>query len=141
MVWYPTFEDVVNIHIILMQELDEAPRDVIDPDKIESALARPKQHAWYEQADLMTQSAYLMGGPTAAHGLLDGNKRTALAVTDHFLERNGFILYADRELEDMLVAVVEANSNQQDDKQLYDALIVGIGDRVKPVSYPSSSPT
>lgn len=131
--WHPSFEDVANVHLVAMEALGERPRAIIDRDKIESALGRPRSHAWYSGADLASQAAYLIGGLAAAHGFEDANKRTALAVTELFLEMNGYVLSADRALEDMLVDLVFAGSRQQDESLLLDALADGIRERLTSV--------
>lgn len=55
---------------------------------LESALMRPRMAAYYEGADLVRQAALLAVGVSQAQAFLDGNKRTALAVTDVFLRVN-----------------------------------------------------
>lgn len=98
-------------------------------NRLMSALASPQNQATYGDADLFTQAAYLLGKVAAAHGYENGNKRTALALTDLFLQKNGYLLSADRYLEDLIVSIVEANSNQVDPEPLYETLTVALKDR------------
>ncbi|MGH9848033.1 MAG: type II toxin-antitoxin system death-on-curing family toxin [Blastocatellia bacterium] len=58
----------------------------------ESALARPKHAAVYEQADIIRQAATLCFGLIKNHPWFGGNKRTATAITEEFLSRNGYEL-------------------------------------------------
>ena len=60
---------------------------------LESALARPKNLAVYENCDdLARLAAAYAFGIVRNHGFVDGNKRTALVTTDLFLMLNGFEL-------------------------------------------------
>ena len=59
-------------------------------DLIESALARPQQSVVYENADIVRQFATLYFGLIKNHPWLGGNKRTATALVDEFLYRDGF---------------------------------------------------
>lgn len=58
-------------------------------DLLESAVARPKNAAAYESADLVAPAATLMWGLVRDHPFSDGAKRTALVSTIAFLEING----------------------------------------------------
>lgn len=129
MVWYPVFDD--DAHRIAMILTDETAWPLIGGvrEKIESALFVPRNLAHYEEADLFAQAAFLMGRLAVAHGYENGNKRTTLAVTELFLNRNGYQLVADTAVEDLLVAVVEANSEQEEPESHYAALAVAIRDR------------
>ena len=63
------------------------------------ALARPINHAQYENADLALQAATLAHGIAETQPFIDGNKRAALVVMLTFLEINGSRVQAsDREL-------------------------------------------
>ena len=72
------------------------PEDAVDHvrrrDLLESALARPRNVAEYEDADLSAQAATLMWGLVRNHPFMDGNKRTALIATFAFLDVNGYHL-------------------------------------------------
>ena len=56
---------------------------------LESALARPRHAAFYEDADLAAQ-ATLVWGLTENQPFIDGNRRTALVVGLTFLRVNGY---------------------------------------------------
>ena len=77
---YPSFTDALLLHLRLMQKVGETRFGVFDRDLIESALARPQQAAFYENADLVRQAATLCYGLIKNHPLVGGNKRTATAI-------------------------------------------------------------
>jgi death-on-curing protein len=79
----------VLLHIELMRTLGEVRCGVFERGLVESALARPRQAAVYEGADLIRQAATLCFGLIKNHPWIGGNKRTATAITDEFLFRNG----------------------------------------------------
>lgn len=86
---YTTFAEAVYIHLRLMKHLNEVRYGVENRDLIESALARPRQAAIYEKADIIRQAATLYFGLIKNHPWRGGNKRTATAIVDDFLYRNG----------------------------------------------------
>ena len=64
-----------------------------DPGAVQSALARPRNLASYENCDdLARLAAAYAYGIAKNHGFADGNKRTALVVADLFLMLNGYEL-------------------------------------------------
>jgi death on curing protein len=91
---YLSYAEAVLIHIELMRLLGETRYGVFDRPLIESSLARPRQAASYEQADIHAQAASLLFGFVKNHPWVGGNKRTATALTSIFLRRNGYRLAA-----------------------------------------------
>lgn len=89
---YLSYSEAVLIHILLMRFLGEVQYGVFDRNLVESALARPKQAASYEGADLFRQTASLCYGLIRSHPWIGGNKRTATAIAREFLRRNGMKL-------------------------------------------------
>jgi len=66
---------------------------VRDHGAVESALARPHNLVAYEACDdLARLAAAYAYGIARNHGFADGNKRTALVITDLFLMLNGYEL-------------------------------------------------
>ena len=65
-----------------------------DMGLIESALARPVNHANYSVSDVFDLAAEYGYGIARNHGFIDGNKRTAYVVTLVFLVLNGHDLTA-----------------------------------------------
>lgn len=86
---YITFAEAVYIHIILMRRYEETHYGVAVRSLIESALARPRQAAAYENADLIRQAATLCFGLIKNHPWQGGNKRTATEIVREFLKSNG----------------------------------------------------
>ena len=103
---YVTLAEAVFLHIRLMRLLGERRYGVFDRALIESALTRPRQSAAFEDADLIRQAATLCFGLIKNHPWVGGNKRTATAVTDEFLFRNGYEVTATpTETVEMVLAV------------------------------------
>jgi death-on-curing protein len=87
-----------------MREWKETRYGVDHRSLIESALARPKHAAIYENADVIRQAATLCFGLIKNHPWLGGNKRTASQLT--LVELNGYILkYEISEMIEMVLAV------------------------------------
>jgi death-on-curing protein len=87
----------VAIHDLLIAEHGGAggTRDI---GLLESALARPVNIAAYEKdglADMPRLAAAYARGIAKNHPFVDGNKRTAAAVCETFLDLNGYELVAD----------------------------------------------
>ena len=106
---YITFVGAVVEHIELMQRLGEVRYGLFDRALLQSALARPRQAAAYENADLPTQAATLCFGLIKNHPFTGGNKRTATHLTDHFLKLNGFEIVAHISEVVEIVLAVESN--------------------------------
>lgn len=103
---YVTLAEAVFLHIRLMRLLWERRYGVFDHALIEFALARPQHAARYESADLIRQAATLYFGLIKNHPWVGGNKRTATAITDEFLFRNGFdVTTTPAETVEMVLAV------------------------------------
>lgn len=93
--WGPT-ELTVNLvellHRFIMERTGEGPSPLLNPSALQSALQRPANVAYYEDADIAMQVAVLIDGIATAHAFLDGNKRTATIVGDFFLFRQGYTI-------------------------------------------------
>jgi death-on-curing protein len=114
---YLSYSEAVLIHILLMRLSGETHYDVFDRALIESALARPKQARAYEDADLIRQAATLRYGLIKNHPWVGGNKRTATAITNEFLKRNGRMVMAPTNEIIALVLAVEVNTWQVDETE------------------------
>lgn len=103
---YLEFDDALWLHLDLMRRWNEVRFGVDHRSLVESALARPKHAALYEDADLIRQAATLCFGLIKNHPWLGGNKRTATHLTEIFLELNGYLLdYRISEMLEMVLAV------------------------------------
>lgn len=107
-----------------MFEFGETRIGIAEPNLIESALARPKHAAVYEKADIIRQAATLLLGLIKNHPWHGGNKRTATALTDSFLYRNGF------DLQTTLSEIVELSLNVEADVWKVDEIENWLRERV-----------
>ena len=104
---YPTYEFLLELHEFLMRDVwKETYYGPIRPELLQSAIARPRHAAHYEQADGVRQAAYLFHGILMNHGFAQGNKRTAYTMLEWFLWRNGLgsITATDTEMADFCYA-------------------------------------
>ena len=90
-----TYLEAVKYHFELMSFYGESRVGIFDKTLIKSALARPRQAAFYENADVIRQAATLCFGLIKNYPWLGGNKRTATYLTEIFLESNGYFLNYD----------------------------------------------
>lgn len=103
---YLTFDEAVWLHFQLMWKWEEIRFGIDNSELLESALARPKQSAHYENADLIRQSATLCFGLIKNHPWKGGNKRTATYLMRIFLKANGFeLIYKIEEMIEMVLAI------------------------------------
>lgn len=103
---YLDYIDAVDLHFALMKSWGEIRFGVENKDLIESALARPKHAAIYENADIVRQASTLVFGLIKNYPWTGGNKRTASFLMDEFLFRNDFELTRDSKgLYEMSLAV------------------------------------
>lgn len=106
---YIEYPEAVALHFEIMFEFGETRIGIAEPNLVESALARPKHAAVYEDADVIRQAATLCFGLIKNHPWHGGNKRTATALTDSFLHRNGF------DLKVFLNEIIELSLNIESD--------------------------
>lgn len=87
---YPTVGDVVAIHD---DEVDESggSHGLRDAELLESAVLRPRQTFSSVELypDLPSKAAALFESLVCNHPFVDGNKRTAVAIVETFLDVNG----------------------------------------------------
>jgi death-on-curing protein len=101
---YPSVDEVVAAHFRLIALFGGA-QGVREIGALESALARP-QSGYYK--DIIEQGAALMESLSQNHPFIDGNKRTAIAVTAAFLRMNGWRLeFDDWEAYEFLIQLYE----------------------------------
>ena len=92
---YLSLREVLLIHSAVIN-IYGGEDGIRDQKLVESAIARPRAsfEGYEAYSDIFTKAAVLLEGLTKNHGFVDGNKRTALAVTAMFLKRNGYKLKA-----------------------------------------------
>lgn len=88
--------DVLTVHARLIAETGGT-SGVRDEALLESALAAAYNRRHYESADVVSCAATYAYHLTQAHAFFDGNKRVAAAITEAFLETNGFELTMSNE--------------------------------------------
>ena len=90
---YLTVAEVLAIHADQIERYGGS-AGVRDPGQLEAALFRP-QTGYYP--DIIAEAAALWESLSQNHPFVDGNKRTAFAVTFTFLAVNGVTLTADED--------------------------------------------
>ena len=89
--------DALTIHERLLA-LHGGGSGVRDERLLKSALARPRQHYAYGDAnDMATMAALYTAGIVSNHPFVDGNKRTGFVIGILFLELNGHRFTASEE--------------------------------------------
>ena len=101
---YLTVEEVIEFSVRVTNQQGL----LRDQPGLESAIMRPQMASFYEDADILIQTAVLIEGIAMAHSFIDGNKRTALLAGVTFLDINGYELQDARNvigkrIEDLVV--------------------------------------
>ncbi len=86
MIIYPTSEEVIYMHDQCIKQFGGT-SGVRDRGALESALRRPQVGHY---VDCVAEAAALFESLSQNHPFIDGNKRTAVAVTVVFLRVNGY---------------------------------------------------
>lgn len=128
---YLTLAEVIGQHERLMREYGQD-SVLMDEGKLESAVLRPQQAAYYEEAALVRQGALLLAGITQAHAFKDGNKRLALLACATFLRLNGLGVVAERE--EFAQAVIDfVLRHEGDTERAVNVLTSWLERRVRPL--------
>lgn len=124
---YLAFVDALELYAaIIGGTVTEAGDQLRNRSGLESALARPRGYAHYEDADLALQAAVLAHGIAEGQTFIDGNKRLALVAMLTFLEVNGYRVEApDPELADWILSLSSGTTAAQ--------LAERIRERLRPV--------
>lgn len=123
---YPDRDAALAAYAEAMEIRFEQARDALLKDaQLESALARPRNAAAYEGADLARQAATLFWGMTSDHPFQDGNKRAAVVLLYAFLRANDHDLtLMDDELFELAIAVADARwTVDQVDERIRRAIV------------------
>ncbi|KAH7919893.1 hypothetical protein BV22DRAFT_840648 [Leucogyrophana mollusca] len=87
----PTFAHAINAQLV-----HPAASQVVKPNELESALARPLQKAYYQpESSVAELAASLSYGIIKGHPFLDGNKRTAFFLANEYVRARGLPGLAD----------------------------------------------
>ena len=116
---FPDKLDVLTFQAILIAETGGTP-GVRDEALLESALAAAENRHYYEAADVVSCAATYAYHLTQTHAFFDGNKRVGAAVTEAFLQTNGFeLVMTNEEIVDLFLAIASsALSRDQVEQQL-----------------------
>ena len=88
---FPEKLDVLTVHATLIVETGGT-SGLRDEAMLESALAAAENRHHYEAADVVSCAATYAYHLTQSHAFFDGNKRVGAAITEAFLETNGYEL-------------------------------------------------
>lgn len=121
---FPEKLDVLTVHARLIAETGGT-GGLRDEALLESALTAAENRHHYEAADIVSCAATYAYHLAQAHPFLDGNKRVAAAITEAFLETNGFELAMTNE--EIVVLFLEIASSKLNREQVEQRL----RDRVK----------
>ena len=114
---FPEKLDVLTVHARLIVETGGT-TGLRDEALLESALAAAENRHGYEAADVVSCAATYAYHLTQEHAFLDGNKRVAAAITEAFLETNGFELtMTNEELVVLFLAIASSKLSREQVEQ------------------------
>ena len=115
---FPEKLDVLTIHATLIAETGGTD-GLRDEALLESALAAAENRHHYEAADVVSCAAAYAYHLTQTHAFLDGNKRVAAAITEAFLETNGFELtMTNEEVIAFFLAIASSKLSREEVEEL-----------------------
>lgn len=91
---------------------------VRDVGLLDSAMARPRNLAAFEDPDAAALAAAYAYGIARNHPFVDGNKRTAAVVSETFLLLNGYALGANDA--EVVVAILALAAGELSEEELID---------------------
>lgn len=105
---YPTYEQAVAFHSVLMERLGLGEGGVANEVKLKSALDRTLQAAQGQRGDLVMVASFLMFNLIREKPFVKGNAETGIALALAFLLRNGGMVAApDEEVAGVGIGVME----------------------------------
>ena len=114
---FPDKLDVLTIHATLIAETGGV-HGLRDEALFESALAAADNRHYYESADVVACAAAYAYHLTQAHAFVDGNKRLGAAITEAFLETNGFELtMTNEEIVDLFLGIASSKMSRDEVEQ------------------------
>ena len=122
---FPEKLDVLTVHARLIAETGGT-SGLRDEALLESALAAAKNRYRYEAVDVVSCAATYAYHLTQTHAFLDGNKRVAAAITEAFLETNGFELaMTNEEIVVLFLGIASSElSREQVEQRLRDKVTI-----------------
>ena len=114
---FPEKLDVLTVHAALLAETGGT-GGLRDEALLESALAAVENRHHYEAADVVSCAATYAYHLTQSHAFFDGNKRVAAAITEAFLETNGYELtMTNEEIVVLFLAIASSELNREQVEQ------------------------
>lgn len=115
---FPDKLNVLTIHARLIAETGGT-QGLRDGALLESALTAARNRHHYENADVVSCAATFAFHLTQTHAFVDGNKRVAAAITEAFLETNGFELtMSNEEIASLFLAIASNTLSRNELEQL-----------------------
>jgi death-on-curing protein len=114
---FPEKLDVLTVHARLIAETGGT-SGLRQEALLESALAAANNRHHYEGADVVSCAATYAYHLTQTHAFFDGNKRVAAAITEAFLETNGFELtMTNEEVVSLFLAIASSQLSRDQVEQ------------------------
>lgn len=120
---FPDKLDVLTVHARLIAETGGT-GGLREEGLLESALVAAEFRYQYESTGVVTCAATYAFHLSQAHAFVDGNKRVAAAITETFLETNGFKLtMSDEEIVQLFLGIASSLLTQdQVEQKLLEAI-------------------
>ena len=110
---FPDKLDVLSVHAILIAETGGT-TGLRDEALLDAALLAPENRCHYEAADVVICAATYAYHLTQTHAFIDGNKRVAAAVTEAFLETNGFeLVMTNDEIVELFLSIASSEISRE----------------------------
>jgi death-on-curing protein len=123
-VLFPKKAKVIRYHARLIERFGGS-HGLRDEGALESALAAAPNRHHYEGADIVKCAATYAYHLSQAHAFIDGNKRIAAAIMEHFLEINQAILQAsDEEIEELILGIAAGQTTRDDVERVLSQWVV-----------------
>jgi death-on-curing protein len=117
-------QEVLDIHAKGIAEFGGS-LGLRDEGALESALTAAEQRCFYENADLATCAATYAFHLSQAHAFVDGNKRTAAAVSEIFLDANGARLgLTNNQIVDLFLRIAAGELSRDQLDQVFKQSVV-----------------
>ncbi len=119
---------VIAIHKYLINEFSGRP-GILDEGLLESALAQPQQTFFGEllHPTIADQASAYLYHLAKNHAFEDGNKRTALGVTETFIRLNGYNLeLSNEELFELTIKVAKGELEKVEIAEVLGAKLVKV---------------
>lgn len=130
MTWFPSVVQVEQIHMIVMKQYGEGEQaGVKEFSLLDSATHRPQAAFGGESAypSLFDKAAALFESLARNHCFYNGNKRTAFAMVDVFLKKNGYKITKDISItEPFTLAVAQGHMQLSDISGWFETHVEGV---------------